>query len=140
MIRRVELAMGVAVAVAAVAAIVMTIFRPVATTGMIIGNQAPISHYVYARDAGLVPMVGVITLIALLAAFVAVGAYSHARHGSHFGRALVLGATLAYVLISLWSVRQGSFGEYPALLSLICALFALLPDRRQPATAAHAAK
>jgi hypothetical protein len=127
MLRRIELALGLAVALAAVAAIIMTIFRPVATTGLTVGGQPTITRSVYARDAGLVPMLGVIALIALLGACVTVGAYLHARHGSRLGRALVWWATPAYVLISLWSFRQGSFGEYPAMLSLLCALVALLP-------------
>lgn len=131
--RRVELLLGIGTALAAVAAIIATIFAPIATTGLSIDGAAPAIRQVYARDHGLIPMVGVLVFIALLAACVLLGAYYHTRRGSATGRAIMCAATLAYVLLAFWSLRQGGFAAYPALLALGCALTALIPTRRRNA-------
>lgn len=73
--RRVELILGVGTALAAIGAIVATIFVPLATTGHSVDGGAPVIHYLYARDHGLVPMLAVIVFIAALAACVLLGAY-----------------------------------------------------------------
>ncbi|HEU4783810.1 MAG TPA: hypothetical protein VFS83_10765 [Ktedonobacterales bacterium] len=129
--RRVELLLGIGTALAAVAAIIATIFAPIATTGLSVDGAAPVTHDIYARDHGLVSMLVVIVSIAALAACVLLGAYYHARRGSTLGRALMWAAALAYIVLTATSLRQGSFAVYPALLALACALVALIPSRRR---------
>jgi hypothetical protein len=129
MVRRIELLLGALTAIAAVAAIVATIFVPVAKMGLEVGDRAPIIQPIYARDFGVARLVVVMALIALLGALVLLGAYSHARRGSTFGRALVLSAALSYVALTILGLEQSIFAEYPAMLSLACTLFAYLPAR-----------
>lgn len=129
--RRVELLLGIGTALAAVAAIMATIFAPIATTGLSIDGAVSTIRHVYARDAGLVPMLVVIISIAALAACVVLGAYYHARRGSTLGRAFMWAAALAYIVLTATSLRQGSFAVYPAFLALVCALVALIPSRRR---------
>jgi hypothetical protein len=131
MMRRVELLLGIGTALAAVAAIMATIFAPIATTGLSIDGAVSTIRHVYARDAGLVPVLVVIMSIAALAACVLLGAYYHSRSESVLGRAIMWAAALAYVLLAFWSLPQGGFAAYPALLALACALVALIPSRRR---------
>jgi len=129
--RRVELLLGIGTAIAAVCAIIATIFAPIATSGLSVDGAAPITHAIYARDFGLLSMLVVIVSIAALAACVVLGAYYHARRGSTLGRAIMWAATLAYIPLFATSLRQGGFAAYPALLALVCALVALVPSRRR---------
>ena len=130
MIRRIELILGLVTVLAAIAAILATIFAPIATTGLSIDGAAPVVRHVYARDFGLIPMLAVIVFIAALAACVSLGAYYHTRRGSTLGRVIMWAAALAYIVLTATSLRQGSFAVYPALLALACALVALIPTRR----------
>jgi hypothetical protein len=131
MMRRIELLFGIGTALAAIVAILVTIFAPIATTGLGVDGAAPVTHAIYARDHGLVSMLAVIVFIAALAACVLLGAYHHARRGSTLGRTIMWAAALAYVLLAFWSLPQGGFAAYPALLALACALVALIPSRRR---------
>jgi len=131
MMRRVELLLGIGTALAAVAAIMATIFAPIATTGLSVDGAVPIVRHVYARDFGLIPMLVVIVSIAALAACVLLGAYYHIRRGSTLARAIMWAAALAYIVLVGTSLRQGSFAVYPAFLALVCALVALVPSRRR---------
>lgn len=123
--------MGLGTVLAAIAAIIATIFAPIATTGLSIDGAAPVIHYIYARDHGLAAMLAVIVSVAALATCVLLGAYYHARRGSTLGRAIMWAAALAYIVLTATSLRQGSFAVYPALLALACALVALIPSRRR---------
>lgn len=131
MIRRIELLMGLVTVLAAIAAIIATIFAPIATTGLSVDGATPLVRHVYARASGLIPMLVVIVSIAALAACVLLGAYYHTRRGSTLGRAIMWAAALAYIVLTATSLRQGSFAAYPALLPLTCALVALIPSRQR---------
>jgi hypothetical protein len=133
MVRRIELLLGVGTVLAAAAAIVATIFVPIATMSLSVGDDAPIIRHVYARDNGLVPMLAVTAITAVLAVCVLLGAYVHSHRGSTFARAIMLAAVLAYLALVPASVRQGAFAVYPALVALACALVALIPSRQRPA-------
>lgn len=128
--RRIELLLGIGTALAAIAAIVATIWLPTATTTLSVEGQAPVVQHIYARDHGLVPMLVVIALIALLGAGVLLGAYFHSQRGSTFGRTIVLTSAASYVVVTAGSLWQGAFAVYSTMLALLCALFALLPSRR----------
>lgn len=128
--RRVELLFGIGTALSAIVAILVTIFVPIATTGLSVDGAAPVVRHIYARDFGLIPMLVVIVSIAALAACVLLGAYYHARRGSTLARAILWAAALAYIVLIATSLRQGSFAVYPAFLALACALVALIPSRR----------
>lgn len=134
MVRRIELLLGVGTALAAIAAMMATIFMPVATTGLIVAGRAPIIQSVYARDYGVVRMIVVMALIALLGALVLLGAFAHARRGSPLGRVLVCAAVPCFFVLAIGSIKQGAFAEYPFMVTLACALFALLPTRWPPAS------
>lgn len=129
--RSIELLLGIGTALAALVAILATIYAPIATTGLSVEGAAPVTHAIYARDHGLVPMLAVMIFIAALAICVLVGAYSHAYRGSTLGRAIMWAATLAYVLLAFWSLQQGAFAAYPALVAVACAAVALVPSRRR---------
>ncbi|MFI5273032.1 MAG: hypothetical protein ACHQ4H_08385 [Ktedonobacterales bacterium] len=116
---------------------VATLFLPTGITGLSVDGGASIIHHTYARDHGVIRMVMIVVLIALLASCVLLGAYYHAQRGTTFGRAIVLGATILYVALTLASVPQGAFAGYPTIVALACLLFALLPGRPHPATEAH---
>jgi hypothetical protein len=128
--RRIELLLGVGTALAAIAAIFATIWLPTATTSLSVEGRAPVVHHIYARDNGLVPMLVIIALIAALGTGVLPGAYFHSQRGSAFGRTIVLTSAASYVVVTAGSIWQGAFAVYPAMLALLCALFALLPSRR----------
>src|SRR5689334_15864594 len=95
-LRRVEFLLGIGTALAALVAILATIFAPIAATGLSVDGATPIIRHVYARDSGLIPMLAVIVSIAALAACVLVGAYFHTWRRSTLGRAIMWAAALAY--------------------------------------------
>lgn len=129
--RRIELLLGIGTALAAVGAIIATVFAPIAATGLSIDGAASTIRHIYARDFGLIPMLAVIVSIAALAACVLLGAYYHTRRGSTFARAIMWAAALAYIPLFATSLPRGEFSQYPALVALACALVALVPSRRR---------
>jgi hypothetical protein len=129
-VRRIEWFAGLITSVAGLAAILATLFLPIGRTfniidGHVVGPVTPI----YARSQGWLPVVVTCLLIVVLSLWILIAAYQHALRGVGSARVLLWVGTLAYFLVGAWTLRLGSFAEYPALVAVVCSLFALLPSR-----------